>query len=150
MTAPDMARDEKASPADVCSSVARRVGRRGLLAVTIGAVPVIGPWMLSSLVVACCGGLGVGAVATAAATSAGAGAAPAIGLGFWWLMVPLLLVVVGVQALRARRRGATPGRIAAGAAVMLLLSSAVYGGSLVAFAHQQRHSAPVTRSPTLP
>lgn len=137
------------APAEQCAaSVARRVGRGGLLAATVGALPLVGPWLASSLV-ACCG-LGVGVAATGVAASAGAGASRSVGFGAWWLMVPLLLLLVGVQSVRARRRHAWVGRIAVSAAVTLLFSAAVYAGAVVAFGQLHQHRPAVSTGPTLP
>lgn len=134
-----------------CPSSAGRAGRRGLLAAGIGALPLIGPWLVSSFAAACAGCLGVGAAATgAAAASAGGGASRAAGFGAWWLMVSMLALVLLGQAARARRRRVPTARIITTAALTLVFSGAVYAGTVVAFGHAQPARATVPSGQTLP
>ncbi|MEO3936874.1 hypothetical protein V3N99_08960 [Dermatophilaceae bacterium Soc4.6] len=112
--------------ARLCASAASRGGPRGLIATAVGAVPVVGPWLLNSLLVASCCGVGASAAATAATASAGAAGSHAVGFGAWWLLPALLALVLAGQTLRGRRRHLTWARIGSAAATTVLLSGAAY------------------------
>ena len=119
----------------LCASAPSRIGRRGLIATAVGAVPVLGPWLLNSLLVAsCCGGLGASAAATAATASAGAARSHAVGFGAWWLVPASLAIVLAGQTLRGRRRHLSWVRIASSAAATLLLSGAAYFATVLILA----------------
>lgn len=127
-------------PSPACPSAGGRIGRRGLIAAAVGAIPMLGPWLLNSLLAAaCCGGLGAGATATAATASAGAAGTQAIGFGAWWLMPASLAIVLAGQVLRGRHRHGSWARIAAAAGTTALLSVGVYFATMLIVAQLQHH-----------
>lgn len=116
-------------------------GGRGLAAGAIGALPVLGPLLVG----VCCGGLGVG-------VAAGAVGGAATGLSGWWALIvaPIVLVVAGSGALRARRRGPRHVLAVVGATVIVAVAIYLLSGYVLAPAVAHLLQGPVSRGPTLP
>lgn len=117
-----------------------------MLAASLGTLPLVGPWLLGSVLAACCGTLAVATTASVGAAAAGTGAA---GASTWWLAVVFTLLVSAVQAVRGRRRGHGWPALAVAAMVTWAVAALCYAGAVVVVQHLVGPPA-TAQAPTLP